>query len=96
MLPMEKLINTTCFMQHESTMIVELSKGRQITIPAAMREKLKLEVGTKFEILRRKNEIVLKPLGRSLEKLFAEAKTIKPKHNLTPEQMDELNERMFR
>ncbi|MFC1719448.1 hypothetical protein ACFL6S_37710 [Candidatus Poribacteria bacterium] len=31
-----------------------------------------------------------------LKKLFAESDKIKPKHNFTPEQMDELNERLFR
>jgi len=80
-------------MQH--AMIVELSKGRQITIPAEIREQLNLKIGSKLEITRRKDEIILKPLGEGLEKLFAEAKTLKPKHNLTPEEMDTLNERMF-
>jgi len=30
-----------------------------------------------------------------LKKCFDKTKNIKPKHNLTPEQMDELNERMI-
>ena len=91
---MEKLINNTCFMQH--AMIVELSKGRQITIPAEIREQLNLKTGSKLEITQRKHEIILKPLGEDLEVLFAEARNIKPKHNLSPKQMDELNEKMFR
>ncbi len=77
-------------------MIVELSKGRQITIPAEIREQLHLTIGSKLEITRRKDEIILKPLGEGLEQLFAEAKHIKPKHALSPEAMDKLNEGMFR
>ena len=91
---MEKFITSTCFMQN--AMIVELSKGRQITIPAEIREQLNLKIGSKLEITRRKDEIILKPLGEGLEKLFAEAKALQPKHNLSPKQMDDLNEGMLR
>ena len=77
-------------------MIVTISKGQQITIPAEMRKELKLKVGSKVEMVKGKNEIIIKPIDGDLEKLFEEAKNIKPKHNLTAEQMDELNERMFR
>lgn len=77
-------------------MIVEMSKGRQITIPAKIRNELDLVTGSKLEIIKRDNEIVLKPIGDDLDKMFNEAKSIKPKHNLTPKQMDELNEGLFR
>ena len=77
-------------------MIVTISKGQQITIPAEMRKELKLKIGSKVEMVKGKNEIIIKPIDGDLEKLFEEAKNIKPKHNLTAEQMDELNERMFR
>lgn len=36
-----------------------------------------------------------KPVCVELDRLLAEAKSMKPKHNLTPEQMDELNERLL-
>ena len=77
-------------------MIVTISKGQQITIPAEMRKELKLKIGSKVEMVKGKNEIIIKPIEGDLEKLFEEAKNIKPKHNLTAKQMDELNERMFR
>lgn len=77
-------------------MIVTISKGQQITIPAEMRKELKLKIGSKVEMVKGKNEIIIKPIDGDLEKLFEEAKNIKPKHNLTAKQMDELNERMFR
>ena len=76
--------------------IVEMSKGRQITLPADIRKEFDLVTGSKLEIIKRSNEIVLKPIGEDLDKLFKEAKNIKPKHGLTPKQMDELNERLFR
>ena len=77
-------------------MIVTISKGQQITIPADMRKKLKLKVGSRVELVGKENKIIIKPIDEDLDELFANAKNIKPKHNLTAEQMDELNERMFR
>jgi len=77
-------------------MIVEVSKGKQITIPAEIRNLLDLHVGSKLEISRKKKEIILKPIGDDLGKMFQQAARMKPKRNLTPEQMDELNERLFR
>lgn len=77
-------------------MIVEMSKGRQVTIPAEIRNEFELVTGSKLEIIKKDNEIILKPVGNELDKMFKEAKGIKPKHNLTPKQMDELNERLFK
>lgn len=77
-------------------MIVEISKGKQITIPAEIREEFELDSGSKVEIIKKGNEIILRPIGDELEEMFKNAKKIKPKHNLSPEQMDELNERLFR
>jgi AbrB family looped-hinge helix DNA binding protein len=77
-------------------MLVTISKGMQITIPAAMRKAFDLRAGERVELIQKKDKIVIKPIGEELEVLFEEAKHIKPKYNLTPEQMDELNERMFR
>ncbi|PIN74634.1 hypothetical protein COV18_07115 [Candidatus Woesearchaeota archaeon CG10_big_fil_rev_8_21_14_0_10_37_12] len=77
-------------------MIVEMSKGRQITLPAELREEFDLSAGSKIEIVKRNKEIVLRPIGDELDVLFKAAKSIKPKHNLTAKQMDELNERLLR
>ncbi len=60
-------------------MIVEVSKGNQITIPAEIRNDLNLETGSKLEITKRNGELVLKPIGDDLEKVFAESDDIKPK-----------------
>ena len=57
-----------------------------------MRKDLKLKVGSKVELIKEKNEIIIKPIEGDLEELFKNAKNIKPKHNLTAEQMDELIE----
>ena len=65
-------------------MIISISKGQQITIPAEMRSDLGLNVGSKMEIVRIGNKIVLTSLGEDLESIFAKAKKIKPKHNLSP------------
>ena len=81
-------------MLHE--MIVTISKGQQITIPASMRELLGLDVGSKVDVEYEEGRIVINLVGEELETIFKAAKKLKPKHNLTAEQMDELNERMFR
>ena len=77
-------------------MIVTISKGQQITIPADIRNELGLEVGSKVEIEKEDGKIVITPLGDSLKELFKKAKSVQPKHVLTAEQMDELNEKMFK
>ena len=77
-------------------MIIEVSKGRQITIPGEIRSEFKLDTGSKLEIIKRKNEIILKPIGGDLNLLFAGAKKIKSKHKLNAKEMDELNEGLFR
>lgn len=81
-------------MKHE--MIVTVSKGQQITIPATMREMLGIDVGSKVDVEYEEGRIVINPVGEELEEFFKLAKKFKPKYDLTAEQMDEINERMFR
>ncbi len=81
-------------MNHE--MIITISKGQQITIPASMREMLGLDIGSKVEVDYEDGKIIIRPVGEELEEFFKLAKQWKPKHDLTAEQMDEFNERMFR
>jgi len=77
-------------------MLIEISKGKQITLPVEIREEFNLVAGSKLELIRKNNEIILKPIEDELEDIFKEADKIKPKHKLTAKQMDELNERLFR
>ena len=77
-------------------MIVTVSKGQQITIPSEMRKEMGLEVGSKIDMEFKNRKIIIKPAGEDIDTVFEEAKKIKPKHKLTPEQMDQLNERMLR
>ena len=77
-------------------MIVTISKGQQITIPSELRNELGLDVGSKVELEKKGNKIIIKPIEEDLDELFANAKNIKPKHGLTAEQMDKLNEGLFR
>ena len=73
-------------------MIVTISKGQQITIPAKFRKELKLKIGSRVELIKKQNKIIIQPIEEEIEELFEKAKHIKPKHNLTAEQMDELIE----
>lgn len=77
-------------------MIITISKGQQITIPANIRGMLGLDVGSKVEVLYEKGKVMIKPIGESLEQLFQETKHLKPKHQLSTEQMDQFNEAMFK
>jgi len=76
-------------------MMVTISKGQQVTIPANIRKEFGLNIGSKMEISEENGKIILKPIGEDLNNIFIEAKKLKPKHKLTPKEMDELNERLF-
>lgn len=89
----QSFIYSAFFMLH--AMIVELSKGRQVTIPAKIRNELALKAGSKLEIVRRGNHIILQA-AEDLDTFFQKARQVKPKRSLTAKQMDELNERLFR
>ncbi len=89
------MINASCIMYHViqvTKMIIELSKGKQITIPSKFRKELHLDAGSKVELEKRGNKLIIKPIEEDLDKLFKEAKNVKPKHKLTAKQMDELIE----
>ncbi len=72
-------------------MIKKISKGYQLTIPADIRKKFDLGIGTPVEIEIKKDEIVLKPFDakKELEKLFKEADNF-PRHNLSPEDLEKM------
>lgn len=73
-------------------LIVTVSKGQQITIPSQYRKDLKLKVGSKLELVKQGEKILIKPVGEDLSKLFEQAKRLKPKYRLSAKQMDELVE----
>jgi len=76
--------------------LIEMSKGYQITIPAKIRNKIGLRIGSKLDVSLKNRKIIIKTIGKDLEMMFKKTDKIKPKHNLTPKQMDELNEGLFR
>ena len=73
-------------------MITKLTKGQQITLPSQIRKGLKLQPGSRVEIELRKNEAVIRSIGPELEEFFQRSKKVKPRKNLTAEEMDELVE----
>jgi len=86
------MINESLSMKKETAMIITISKGLQISIPAELRKQLNLSVGTRVELTKKGKELVIKPLDADLEQLFEEAKSRKPKYRMTAKQMDELIE----
>lgn len=77
-------------------MIIEVSKGYQITIPADLRKEFGLGIGSPIEISKEDGKIVINPIKDELNELFKNAKNIKPKKRMNVSQMKELNEKMFR
>ena len=77
-------------------MIVELSKGYQITIPAKIRKALNLKIGSPLELNFKKNKLTLGPIEQDIESMFKLAKSIKPKKKMTAEEMRALNDKLFR
>ena len=55
-----------------------------------------LTEGTRLEISKRNEEAILKPIEDDLEKMFEQAKNVKPKKHLSASQMDDLNEGVLR
>ncbi|MBI2176090.1 AbrB/MazE/SpoVT family DNA-binding domain-containing protein [Candidatus Woesearchaeota archaeon] len=78
-------------------MITKISKGYQITIPAGVRHRFGLDIGTPIDIEERGREIVIKPVGKatksSLNELFKESD--KYVNNLTPEQLEEMEKDIY-
>ncbi len=70
-------------------MILTISKGQQITIPADIRNHFGLDVGSKIEMETKNDTIVIRAIGEDLEKVFAATKHLKPKKHMTAEEMDE-------
>ena len=74
-------------------MIITVSKGQQITIPSGYRKEFGWQVGSKVELTKEGNKIVIRSVGKDLQKLFEQAKNLKPKFKFTAKQMDEVVER---
>lgn len=78
-------------------MIIKVSKGYQVTIPAKVRHKFGLDIGTSIDIEERGEEIVIKPLSKvtkdELNRLFKESDRYI--NYLTPEQLEEMEEELY-
>ncbi|MAF35095.1 hypothetical protein CMO91_04590 [Candidatus Woesearchaeota archaeon] len=68
-------------------MIVTVSKGQQITIPAVFRKALNLRPGSRVELEKKANKLVIRPAGDDLETLFKEAGQVRAK-KMTPKEME--------
>ena len=73
-------------------MIVSISKGYQLTIPAELRNELDITAGSRVDVTKIKDRIIIRPMQTDIDDIFQESKRIKPKHNLTARQMDSLIE----
>ena len=78
-------------------MITKVSKGYQITIPAKVRHRFGLDIGTVIDIEERGAEIIVKPVGKpareGLKELFRESD--KYENSLTPEQLEEMEDDIY-
>ena len=75
-------------------MLTKVSKGYQITIPAKLRHKFKLDIGTTIEIEAKKDKITIKPVKEELEDLFKEANKFNT-HNLKAEDLEKMEDGIY-
>ena len=73
-------------------MIIPISKGQQITIPSKYRKLFNMTRGSKVELLKKGNKLIIQPVGEDLSGLFGRAMSIRPKRGMTAKQMDGLVE----
>ncbi|MBI3052259.1 AbrB/MazE/SpoVT family DNA-binding domain-containing protein [Candidatus Woesearchaeota archaeon] len=73
-------------------MIVPVSKGQQITIPSKYRKLFGLKRGSKVELIKKGDRLIIMPIKEDMETIFGEAMKLKPMHGMTAKQMDELVE----
>ncbi|MBI5393570.1 AbrB/MazE/SpoVT family DNA-binding domain-containing protein [Candidatus Woesearchaeota archaeon] len=77
--------------------ILQVSKGYQITIPANLRKKYNIKIGSKLDLEEKGNQLSLELLEKpDWDKIFADVRKL-PKHNYTTEQLDAIFEKeLFR
>jgi AbrB family looped-hinge helix DNA binding protein len=71
-------------------LIVQISKGYQLTIPANIRKEFDLGIGSKVEVKKVKDKIVIEPILDDIERVFAKALKIRPKHDYSVVEMEKL------
>ncbi|MBI2650496.1 AbrB/MazE/SpoVT family DNA-binding domain-containing protein [Candidatus Woesearchaeota archaeon] len=75
-------------------MLTKISKGYQITIPAKLRHKFGLDIGTAIDIEAKKDSIVIRPVKEELKDLFKEANKFKA-HSLTAEDLEKMEDGIY-
>ena len=76
-------------------MLVKISKGYQLTIPAAIRSKFGLKPGVGVDISVKKNEIILTPLEDvTIDDVYKRAQRFKP-HNLSAKDLEKMEDGFY-
>ena len=75
-------------------MLTKVSKGYQITIPAKLRHKFGLNIGTAVDIEAEADKITIKPVKEELENLFKEANNFNA-HNLKAEDLEKMEDGIY-
>ena len=76
-------------------MLVKISKGYQLTIPAEIRHKFGLKPGVDVSISVKKNEIVIAPLEDvKIDAVYRRADRFKP-HNLSPKDLEKMEDGFY-
>lgn len=73
-------------------MLIEMSKGKQLTLPAKFRAKYGFKEGSRIEAEDTGKGILIKPMETDLEDVFKSTDGIKPVHKWTAEEMDKETE----
>ena len=75
-------------------MLSKVSKGYQITIPAKIRHKFGLHIGTAIDIEPKKEGIMIRPVKENLKGLFEEAKKFR-QHSLSIQDMEKMEDGIY-
>ena len=74
-------------------MIVEISKGYQISVPASIRKKYNLEAGDKLELEDQDGKLLVTlPQEESWQEIWDEIDKTATEHQLTPEELDDFSD----
>lgn len=80
--------------------VSKITERGQITIPENFRKKYGFMSGDRVLFIEENKGLFLRPARKidfkEFDKIIEKTKKIKPRYDLTAEQMDELNERLFR
>jgi len=81
---------------NEDKMIKTISKGYQLTIPADLRNELGMTIGSKVDIEKKNNTLIIKPIAKdTMKEMFNEVNRMKTM-NVTPSKVVNMKREVYK